>query len=958
MLQQFVLEYIRTLRVIHTLSTGSVNRIILVDKDGLYVETEASKAKFLAGEKKYPYDLIPESYLLEVWQLLSELRTIHAGDLKTSKGCSSFLLALFSKLPFVKVTSKDGRSAIGLNEYYVSELPESNIPNVLDFLEEVAQGKFHPQMLTRQIEDKNLQRLKSSQRQGLRLLGLIDNSFKVNRVFIDQYRQSDEKKNLLRNQMMKLPYFSMVQTLLSAPIPLNMIDKTKAIRDLGQLVVRNPIGGNLMKESVGEKLSRNTLSWLQYVNTYYEEDKSKSISMEKGVMEMKMLNKDRPGICYSNISLIKKALLQNSENILPYPEILLYVKKNWMDLNSTFDDIKEIVELALYAPKSYFYEVEDGLWGIKDKIDDRLNHIYQYMNPRKISLKISDMKYRLKVYESDDILRQMLLSDIRFSQIENTPYWVLSEWVIINNLVYECIFNSELLVIDKETVLDRVIKLNKLDKDKVIFLPQFDDRFAVNGNRIEIKRVMETNTNPNKQKLEIPVEISEEVGRLSYRIINFIKESKKEVTTSQIINQVFYVTQNEPSFPIYMESIKELLEVVPEIKQAGEHTWLFKEEVSNFHIENNENVYYAVRNSLPTIENVKELRTVRNPQTDQLKKESGNHNETSTDARTYAYHTVSYFDRVKGYFIIPKALREVSVLFRQSNYGKVMVQHDDFRYEWFWDMKENKYFFFGDGVMDFFADYLIEPGHKLRFEVDKQIMFLIRVHNVGFDERYASEQQRYLDIGRLVEESKTVNKSIFSLMCETLAIHPSGIHWSVLQDKISEKRSTTKNTITNLLSRNECFEQVEGKKGYWRLNISKLTRYYVDEENQEMIEPVESGIELRANEKGSNESLKVEPKEEQFECNDQDKAVEQVTRNELTELQPPDTETLIQQIESILLEITQKEVEFKESISKSVLEEFDKGDIAAVDELYNRLESSIIFFNRVGEVVNQQERKS
>jgi hypothetical protein len=963
LLQGLVMGFLSSLREIHTLTTGSVNKIILVDQNGFYIETETSKAKFQAGKKKYSYDLIPMSYILDVWKLLTEMRKIHAGDLKTSKGRSSFILALFSRLPFIHVTLKTGRTAIGLKEYFVNELPEANMSAVLDFLEEVAKGKIHPQTLTRQIEDKNLQRVKSSQRQGLRLLGFIDDGFNVDSQFLEHFHQSKDKKTIIRKQIEDLPYLSMVHDLLSAPSALDRNNKIKAVKELGLLVVRNPIGGNLMKESVGDKLSRNTISWLQYVNLLDEELKGISTTAYKGVINLKMVNKSAPGICYSNISLIKKALLQNSENILPYHEMLLYVKKNWMNLNSTSDEIKEIVDLALYAPKSYFYEVEDGLWGIKDKIDARLNHIYQYMNSRKIPLKISDMKYRLKVYESDDILRQMLLSDIRFSQIENSPYWVLSEWVTINNLVYDYLLNSELLGIEKEKAIERVTHLNKLDKEKVIFLPQFDDRFSVYGNKIEIKlKAQITQTHNEKQELDIPVEINEEVGRLSYKIIKFIKESHKEVTTSQIIVNVFSVTSNEPSFSIYSEAIKDLLEVIPEIKQLEEHKWKYSEEMSNLKLKNNKNVYYAVRNSLPIIENVKELTTYASQPSSQINKPEVNRSELQTDGRMYAYHTVSYFDRVRGYFIVPKVLTEMSVLFKQNNHGKVMVQHDDFRYEWFWEKQEDKYFFYGDGVMDLFADYLIEPGHKLRFETDKQIMFLIRIHKVGYDERYASEQQRYLDIGRLVEESKLVNKSIFSLMCEALAIHPSGLHWSVLQDKISGKRSTTKNTITNLLSRNECFEQVEGKKGYWRLNIRKLSRYYINEDNQEMIEPAELGIDIWDEENGESEILKIHPKEEFHEPNEEEKEQQELNSTEITELEQLDINILIHQIESTLLEITQEEVKFKDSISKRVQEEFTKGNIVAIEELYKIVEPNIGFFNRVREAVYEavyeQERKS
>ncbi len=958
MLQQLVIGYLGTLKEIHTLSTGSINKIISVDQKGFHVETETSRAKFKKGEKKYPFDLIPQSYLLEVWNLLKEMRTIHAGDLNTSKGRSSFLLALFSNLPFVEETQKAGRSAIGLKEYFVNELPESNIPYVLEFLEEVVEGKYHPQLLYKQIEDKNAQRLKSSYRQGLRLLGFIDENFIPYRSLIDQYLQSKVKKTMLKEQMMKIPYLFMVQTLISAPFTMSIADKTKAIKELGMLVERNPNGGNLMKESVGDKLSRNTLAWLDYVYTTENESVKEPILLDKGVMEMKMLNKDRPGICYSNISLIKKALLQNSDNILPYPEILLYLKKNWTNLNSTTDDIKQIVDLALNAPKSYFCEVEDGLWGIKDKTDARLNHIYFYMDPRKIPLKISDMKYRLKVYESDDILKQMLLSDIRFSQIENTPYWILSEWVIINNLVYDYIFNSELLAIDKDKVIEKVVQNHKLDKEKAIFLPQFDDRFSVFGNRVEIKRTMVMNPSQNeKEEIEIPVEIREEVGRLSYKVINFIKENSTEVTTNQIVNHLFQITQNEPSFSIYREAIKALLEVVPEVEEVEEHKWSYLEEKANLELENDESVYYAVKNSVPTIENVEELLKYNDSATNYNNNPADNRSrkEINNTEEKYAYHTISYYDRVKGYFLVPTALIEKSVIFRQNNAGKIMIQHDEYRYEWNWEKKDSMYYFFGDGVMDFFADYLIEPGHKLSFEIDKQIIFLIRVHKVGFDERYASEQQRYLDIGRLVEESKSVKKSIFSLMCEILAIHPSGLHWSVLQDKITEKRTTTKNTITNLLSRNECFEQVEGKKGYWKLNISKLSRYYINEDNQDMVEPVESVIDSSGEQADEPDSLKIEPREETsvpFDNNEKDIEIASVEKEVLQHLSAAE---LIQKIDDTFKEIIHEEQKFKEAISERVKENFMKGNISVIEGLYHSVSSNLRFFERVRSLVTERE---
>ena len=331
------------------------------------------------------------------------------------------------------------------------------------------------------------------------------------------------------------------------------------------------------------------------------------------------------------------------------------------------------------------------------------------------------------------------------------------------------------------------------------------------------------------------------------------------------------------------------------------------------------------------------------------------------DGKKYIYHTISYYDRVKGYFVIPNALIETSILFRQNNHGKIIVQHEEFRYDWWWKKSGNKYFFFGDGVMDFFADHLIEPGHKLRFEINSNVMYAMSVHIVGFDERYASEQQRYLDIGRLVEESKSVNKSIFSLMCETLAIHPSGLHWSILQDKVSEKRKTTKNTISNLLSTNTCFEKVEGKAGYWRLNISKLSRKYMNEENQEMMEPADSIQDLLNEETEHNSGLEDghktedEPKESiESEINETNDRSEQFIK-----LQQMNARELMDTIEKSLIEVCYHEKnKFKKQISKIVSENFIKGNIVAINELREMVESHIKFFDHVFNVVTRLDSKN
>ena len=128
------------------------------------------------------------------------------------------------------------------------------------------------------------------------------------------------------------------------------------------------------------------------------------------------------------------------------------------------------------------------------------------------------------------------------------------------------------------------------------------------GDQIGIKRTSEVNIKNNtNQTFEIPIEIKEEIGRLSYKIIHYIKEREKKVETNEIAIHILNIKPNESSFPIYCEAIKELLEVVPEIQLEKDQTWIYRQDVPDLHIEKKDNVYYAVKGSVPEIQNANEL---------------------------------------------------------------------------------------------------------------------------------------------------------------------------------------------------------------------------------------------------------------------------------------------------------------------------------------------------------------
>ncbi|MDR7316062.1 sigma-70 family RNA polymerase sigma factor [Brevibacillus nitrificans] len=540
----------------------------------------------------------------------------------------------------------------------------------------------------------------------------------------------------------------------------------------------------------------------------------------------------KSGPCYSNVSLIKKALFQSQNGKLPLYEIVLYVKLHWHTFSEQAFTIEKMVELALFAPKSYFQEDNNGLWEVKNQIDTSLDFVLTYMKNINRPIEMKELHRKLKVTYGMNEFEQLLLNDVRFTQIQSTNYWMLSESELSNDLVYEYMQIKKISSALKEEIEKEVIDTYQLDNSTVNFAPELDTRFRI------FKKYIEIDLDENiyeQSKVEVPIEVNEEVARKSLKIIGLIYSCRGICDTKEIVTEVFRVKAHDPKFGVYYQAVELFLHTTENLVRMSNGKWKLNQEISiDLSTTPIESWKYAVYGSVPVIKNTTLLEDSRSeersdlnqntvPNIDNKKKQNG----TSLTS----YHIVSYYERVKGYFPVPKILNEWFKKFEQLH-GFIHAEIEGFRYDWCWKVQDDVYYFYGDGVFDFFADYLVEVGQRLRLELLNSE--LIKIDLLNFDDRYAAEQTRYLDIGRLVEESTSVNKSIFTIMCETLAAYPSGVHWTTLLDKVNEIRSTTRNTIYNLLSKNSCFESIESKKGYWRLVISKLSRYYVDEDGQEV----------------------------------------------------------------------------------------------------------------------------
>lgn len=560
------------------------------------------------------------------------------------------------------------------------------------------------------------------------------------------------------------------------------------------------------------------------------------------------LNTRKSGPVFSNVSLIKRALLQNSKGKLPAHEILVYIKKNWSSGYTVSLQIDELVNMALYARKSFFEEDEDGLWSVKEQKYGHLDKVEKFLREYKQPVTLKEIIKNKLIPKDKKAVSFDLMSDIRFTQVQDN-YWMLSDWELMNDLVHKYMQKNRITSGKRNEIEESVrIKYN-LGRSNNIFVPNIDDRFTIKRGEIFIE--LTEGDELLYKNIEVPAEVKEEVGRHSVAIISYILNKEDEVKTSDIITYILNITPNNTSFSVYYAAVEEFLSTIPAILNLKEGKWIRGKSIPSLELEERlGNHTYFVKNSFPVIKNFDTLfnLTLKNHHEDSKSDDKSKTKEDNLNSsnNTTGFTTITYYERVKGYFSVPSNLYE---FFPSGNGSGIMEIHaDGFVYEWWWGSKQEALYFYGDSVEDFFTDFLVEPGTRLRIEARDNSL---KVDIAGFDERYSTEQARYLDIGRLAEESKKVNKSIFTLMCETLSTYPSGMHWTALLENVHTVRATTRNTITNLLSKNECFVQVEGKKGYWRLDVRKLSRYYIDEDNK----TVEQHQEKWSNKKTSAKEL-------------------------------------------------------------------------------------------------------
>ncbi|WJE21186.1 DUF3578 domain-containing protein [Bacillus cereus] len=291
MLDQLIIELAKSTKQVEDIKGNKSYLVVKKDDEGLYVETKFSREQYEKGEAAASYFKVSFELLKNDWQKFIDMRTVKSEDFGQASECNTFLIAFFSRFPFVNVTESQ---TITFKEFYTDNLPCEQYHKVVKFLEEVISNTYDPKKLSNQING-NLYRVKSKGRQDLRLLGFLNDNHDIDTSLLNEYIGEKSKSDVIRNLVLKQEYFQIALFVLNLLRVYPGAAKKATLVDLAMTIVRNSRGDNLMVESVAKERTHNLLMWfeqLEIINAewipseqYIKKNEEKGGSMNSNLRE-------------------------------------------------------------------------------------------------------------------------------------------------------------------------------------------------------------------------------------------------------------------------------------------------------------------------------------------------------------------------------------------------------------------------------------------------------------------------------------------------------------------------------------------------------------------------------------------------------------------------------------------------------------------------------------------------
>ena len=209
------------------------------------------------------------------------------------------------------------------------------------------------------------------------------------------------------------------------------------------------------------------------------------------------------GPSYSLLALLKRTLFLHETSGL---DELVEEVHEYMLKDQSYEQIKErYVSPILHSNPSFLevIDVANHIWRLAEgnKVNDSVYEVFQKYRTPLSERQILNRLAKVEHMAGNINISLDLKNDARFSDLEGGKYWILSEWVVVNEYARSILLKIKPGLPEKE-LLNRVVGEYHVEKDSAIFIPKLDERFVKKETRWTLRRFMEQKTKLRASRIE------------------------------------------------------------------------------------------------------------------------------------------------------------------------------------------------------------------------------------------------------------------------------------------------------------------------------------------------------------------------------------------------------------------------------------------------------------------------
>lgn len=213
-------------------------------------------------------------------------------------------------------------------------------------------------------------------------------------------------------------------------------------------------------------------------------------------------NQQSSGPSYSLLALLKRTLfLHETSNV----DELVEEVHEYMLKDQSYDQIKERYVGPILTSNPSFLEVESKtqVWRLSEgnKVNDSVYEVFKKFHSPLSERQVLNRLAKVEHMAGNIQLTLDLKNDARFSDIDGGKYWILSEWVVVNEYARSILLKIKSGLGEKE-LLAKVVDEFHVDREAAIFIPKLDERFVKKEKKWMLQRYIEQKTKLRAARIE------------------------------------------------------------------------------------------------------------------------------------------------------------------------------------------------------------------------------------------------------------------------------------------------------------------------------------------------------------------------------------------------------------------------------------------------------------------------